>query len=277
MSTDRRKKRIALLGATGSVGTSAVRVLRELGSMFSLELISAGGSHPEELAALAAEFSVPHVVIADGAKLDRLARLLPAGTDVHAGEDALCGLIRDHDFDIVLCAIVGNAAIRPAAAAIEAKHTLALASKEALVVAGEPVMRLARENGVKILPVDSEHSAIYQCLEGHDPATVKQLILTASGGPFRTKSPDEIARMTWADAMKHPTWSMGPKVTLDSATLMNKALEMIEAHHLFRMPPEKIGVLVHPQSIVHSMVEWNDGAVSALLSMPDMRFPVQFA
>jgi len=277
MSSDRAKKRIALLGATGSVGTSAVRVLRELKDDFTLDLISAGGGHLNELAALAQEFSVPAVVIADETKLEQLKTLLPAGSKAYAGEASLCGLLKDNPYDIVLGAIVGNAAIRPVVAAIEAEHTVALASKEVMVVAGTPVMALAKRNGVQILPVDSEHSALYQCLQGHDPAGVQQLILTASGGPFRTKTMQEIGRMTWADAMKHPTWSMGPKVTLDSATLMNKALEMIEARHLFQVEPEKIGVMVHPQSIVHSMVEWTDGAVTALLSMPDMRFPVQFA
>ncbi len=273
----KQKKRVALLGATGSIGTSTLKVLRAFPRDFELVLVAAGGGNIENLAAIAAEFKVPRAVTADDRKLPQLRSLLPSGTSAYAGEAALCGLLRSPDIDIVVAAIVGTAAIPPVAASIEAGHTVALASKEVMVSAGAPVMRLAAEKGVKILPVDSEHSALFQCLDGHDPAEVERLILTASGGPFRRCTRAELERMTPAEAMKHPTWSMGPKVTLDSATLMNKALEMVEAHHLFAMEEKKIAVLIHPQSIVHSMVEWTDGAVSALLSMPDMAFPIQHA
>ncbi len=275
-------KRIALLGATGSIGTSTLKVLRALkncpsGEEYQLVLISAGGGNIERLAAAAAEFQVPHAVTSDDRKLTQLRSFLPSGTTAYAGEAALCDLLRTLEIDIVLAAIVGTPAIPPVVAAIEAGRTIALASKEVMVSAGEPVMELAAKKGVRILPVDSEHSAIFQCLDLHDPAETAQLILTASGGPFRHCTRQELERMTLADAMKHPTWSMGPKVTLDSATLMNKALEMVEAHHLFSMDEKKIGVLIHPQSIVHSMVEWVDGSVTALLSVPDMAFPIQNA
>ncbi len=276
-------KRIALLGATGSIGTSSLRVLRALNNCpghdteYKLELVSAGGGNIERLAAIAAEFAVPHAVTSDDKKLPQLRSLLPSGTAASAGEEVLCALLREVDIDIVIAAIVGTAAIPPVVAAIEAGRTVALASKEVMVSAGGPVMRLAAEKGVKILPVDSEHSAVFQCLDGHEPSEAERLILTASGGPFRHCTRQELERMTLADAMKHPTWSMGPKVTLDSATLMNKALEMVEAHHLFAMEERRIGVLIHPQSIVHSMVEWVDGSVTALLSVPDMAFPIQNA
>ena len=274
---DEKKKRIALLGATGSIGTSTLRVLRAMPDSFELVLISAGGGNIPKLAEIAAEFKVPHAVTAAETCLPQLRSQVPAGTTAYAGEGALCDLLSSLDLDLVVSAIVGNAAILPVVSAINAGKDIALASKEVLVAAGYPVMKLAVEKKVRILPVDSEHSALFQCLEGHAPENVEKLILTASGGPFRGKSTAEIAGVTWADAMKHPTWSMGPKVTLDSATLMNKALEMVEAHHLFQMSEDRIDVLVHPQSIVHSIVEWRDGNQTALLSVPDMCFPIQYA
>ena len=271
-------KKIALLGATGSIGSSTLRVLRGLGTdHYRLELIAAGSGNIGQLAAIASEFHVPHAITSDASKLPQLRSLLPSGTTASAGEEALCDLLRTLDIDIVVAAIAGNGALMPVAAAMEAGRTIALASKEVMVKAGSLIMKLAAEKKIRILPVDSEHSAIFQCLEGHEPDTVERLILTASGGPFRLSTPEELQRVTWADAMKHPTWSMGPKVTLDSATLMNKALEMIEAHYLFAMDQSRIDVLVHPQSIVHSMVEWRDGSVTALLSEPDMAFPIQYA
>lgn len=271
------KKRIALLGATGSIGTSTLRVLRAMPDAFELVLVSAGGGNIEKLAGIAAEFKAPHAVTSEEICLPQLRSQLPSGTKAYAGEGALCDLLATLEIDLVVSAIVGNAAIKPVVAAMESGKDIALASKEVLVAAGYPVMKLAAEKNVRILPVDSEHSALFQCLEGHKAENVEKLILTASGGPFRGKTLDEIGKVTWADAMKHPTWSMGPKVTLDSATLMNKALEMVEAHHLFNMSEERIDVLVHPQSIVHSIVEWRDGNQTALLSVPDMCFPIQYA
>ncbi|MBO5802665.1 MAG: 1-deoxy-D-xylulose-5-phosphate reductoisomerase [Lentisphaeria bacterium] len=272
-----KKKRIALLGATGSIGTSTLRVLRAMPEAFELVLISAGWGNIPKLAEIAAEFKVPHTVTAAETSLPQLRSQVPAGTTAYAGEKALCDLLSTLELDLVVSAIVGNAAIPPVVAAIGAGRDIALASKEVLVAAGYPVMKLAAEKKVRILPVDSEHSALFQCLEGHSPENVEKLILTASGGPFRGKSFADLAGVTWADAMKHPTWSMGPKVTLDSATLMNKALEMVEAHHLFQMSGDRIDVLVHPQSIIHSIVEWRDGNQTALLSVPDMCFPIQYA
>lgn len=272
-----KKKRIALLGATGSIGTSTLRMLRAMPEAFELVLISAGGGNIPKLAEIAAEFKVPHTVTAAETCLPQLRSQVPAGTTAYAGEKALCDLLSTLELDLVVSAIVGNAAIPPVVAAIGAGRDIALASKEVLVAAGYPVMKLAAEKKVRILPVDSEHSALFQCLEGHSPENVEKLILTASGGPFRGKSFADLAGVTWADAMKHPTWSMGPKVTLDSATLMNKALEMVEAHHLFQMSGDRIDVLVHPQSIIHSIVEWRDGNQTALLSVPDMCFPIQYA
>ncbi|MBO5695665.1 MAG: 1-deoxy-D-xylulose-5-phosphate reductoisomerase [Lentisphaeria bacterium] len=272
-----KKKRIALLGATGSIGTSTLRVLRAMPEAFELVLISAGWGNIPKLAEIAAEFKVPHTVTAAETCLPQLRSQVPAGTTAYAGEKALCDLLSTLELDLVVSAIVGNAAIPPVVAAIGAGRDIALASKEVLVAAGYPVMKLAAEKKVRILPVDSEHSALFQCLEGHSPENVEKLILTASGGPFRGKSFADLAGVTWADAMKHPTWSMGPKVTLDSATLMNKALEMVEAHHLFQMSGDRIDVLVHPQSIIHSIVEWRDGNQTALLSVPDMCFPIQYA
>lgn len=274
-----RPLNLALLGATGSIGTSTLRVLRAMPGLYRLRLISAGGNHIEKLAAIAAEFHVPQVVTSDPGKLDQLRSMLPSGSTAYAGESALCELLGDvsNPIDTVLAAIIGNAALMPVVRSIEAGRTLALASKEVLVTAGTQIMRMVKDKKIRLLPVDSEHSAIFQCLERSGEGQAERIILTASGGPFRGKTTDDLMKVTREEALHHPVWSMGPKVTLDSATLMNKALEMIEAHHLFAMPPEKIGVLVHPQSVIHSMVEWRDGAVQALLSVPDMCFPIQYA
>lgn len=272
-----RKKRVAVLGATGSVGTSAMRVLRAMGDDVEVVLLSAGGGRLEALAALTDEFAVSHAVTADAAQLPRLRQLLPSTATGYGGNDALCALIRDLDIDLVICAIVGLAALEPTIAALGSGKQIALASKEVLVTAGTQVMKLAKKQNITILPVDSEHSAIFQCLEKHEHDEIGKILLTASGGPFRKTSAEDLKKVTFEQAMAHPTWNMGPKVTLDSATLMNKALEMIEAHHLFQVSSDQIEVVVHPQSIVHSMVEWCDGSVSALLSAPDMRFPVQYA
>lgn len=273
------KKRIALLGATGSIGKNALRVIRSLKNEFKITVLAAAGNDLPALAEAASEFHVPHVAVADETKYRELCTLLPETSSAYAGMKAITELAASDTVDLVLCAIVGIHGIRPVLAAIEAGKTVALASKEVLVAAGETVMERARKKGVRILPVDSEHSAVFQCLEqpcGGQARPVR-IILTASGGPFLRFSPERLAEAVWADAMNHPTWSMGPKVTLDSATLMNKALEMIEARHLFRLEPEQIDVLVHPQSVVHSLVEWPDGSLQAQLGAPDMRLPIQYA
>lgn len=271
-----KKKHLALLGATGSVGTSAARVLRELRDSIDVTVVSAR-CNAEKLAALANEFHAHAAVIADPAALDRLKSCLAPGIRAYAGTRALCELVAEDDVDQVLCAIVGTSALRPCEAALRAGKTLALATKEVLVAAGGFIMRLAAENHTRILPVDSEHSAVFQCLENGQRASLEKVILTASGGPFRNFTKEELERATPEQALKHPVWSMGKKVTLDSASMMNKALEMIEAKHLFSLAPEEIDVLIHPQSVVHSLVEWRDGSVQALLGVPDMRFPIQYA
>ncbi len=271
------RKKVAVLGATGSVGTSAIRVLRAMKEQFQVVLLSAGGNHIDELAGLAAEFHAEYAVTSDESKKELLQSKLPASCQGFAGEKALCDLLVEKKIDIVVCAIVGLAALKPAAAVLESGKQLALASKEVMVTAGPQMMKLAAEHHVVILPVDSEHSAVFQCLERHLHEEIHKIILTASGGPFRTLPAEQLPFVTFTQAMKHPTWSMGPKVTLDSATLMNKALEMIEAHHLFQVRPDQVDVVVHPQSVVHSLVEWCDGSMHALLSAPDMRFPVQYA
>lgn len=272
-----KRKRVIILGSTGSIGTSALKVARDIPERMEVVGLAACRS-AAALAEQARDFGVKRVAISggDGAAAE-LRGLLPAGTTVFEGESGLVDLIRETEADMVLIAIVGTAGLRPALAAIEAGCDLAIASKEILVMAGETVMDAARRKGVAVLPVDSEHNAIFQCLEGRTPTEVTRLILTASGGPFRTWSNERIAEATLAQALKHPTWEMGRKITIDSATLFNKGLEMIEARWLFDVPMERVDVIVHPQSIVHSMVEFVDGSVLAQLSHSDMCFPIQYA
>ena len=267
-------KNVVILGSTGSVGESGFRValamrdqVRVLGVVGNTNLKRLG----EQAAALGCEFAAT-----GNGNAEELQKELPSGCKAYSGMDAICELVSRPEVDLVLCAIVGITSLPAVLAAIRAKKIIALATKEVLVLAGTLVMKEAEKNQVKIIPVDSEHSAVFQCLEGQQKSYSK-ILLTCSGGPFRNTPAAQLKQVTWADAMKHPTWNMGEKVTLDSATLMNKALEMVEAHHLFAAPEEKIGVVIHPQSIVHSMVEFEDGAVIAHLSMPDMRFPVQYA
>jgi 1-deoxy-D-xylulose-5-phosphate reductoisomerase len=231
----------------------------------------------ESLAEAAIEFGVKDVAIADESRADGLRAAVPSGTRVRAGEAGLIDLVCEVDADLVLVAIVGTAGLRPALAAIDRGCDLAVASKEILVMAGEAVMAAARVRGVQILPVDSEHNAIFQCLEGRDSRGVSRLLLTASGGPFRTWTAEKLATVTVEQALKHPTWEMGRKITVDSATLFNKCLEMIEARWLFDIGMNRIEVIVHPQSIVHSMVEFVDGSILAQMSDSDMCFPIQFA
>ncbi len=273
----KRRKRIVVLGSTGSIGESAFRVLSAFPDRFEVTGLAAH-SRVERLAEQVRLLSARIAVTADPARSTDLARLLPPGVDADAGPEAMIRLVERDDVDLVLCAVVGTGGLLPVLAALRAGKTVALASKEVLVMAGELVRReLAASPGGRLLPVDSEHSAIFQCLDGRRPDEIAGLILTASGGAFRTASREEIAAADWQRALAHPTWQMGPKVTIDSASLMNKALELVEARHLFDLPPEKLKVLIHPQSVVHSMVELVDGALLAQLSHPDMRFAIQYA
>jgi 1-deoxy-D-xylulose-5-phosphate reductoisomerase len=271
------RRDVVLLGATGSIGASACRVARDLPERVRIAGMS-GFRNVEALAAAANEFRPEALAVRDGAAADALRALLDyAPRELHTGEDGLCELARLDGAAMVLTAIVGTGGLRPTLAAIEAGKDIALASKEVLVVAGRIVMEAARRRGCRILPVDSEHNAIFQCLEGRDPSHVKRLILTASGGPFRTWPAEKLAGVTREEALRHPTWRMGEKITIDSATMFNKGLEMIEARWLFGVPIERVAVVIHPQSIVHSMVEFVDSSVLAQLSHSDMRFPIQYA
>ena len=276
-----RQRRLIVLGSTGSIGENALAVVRHLAAQDELkfEVVAlAAGSNGPLLAKQAGEFRPQAVALATPSSGDSLT--LPNGTRLIAGPDAAVELVRTvaRPGDLVLGAIVGSAGIAPVLAAIDAGCDIALANKEALVAAGALVTARARERGVEILPVDSEHSAIAQCLRSGDLGReVRRIVLTASGGPFRTATKEAIESATLADALRHPTWSMGQKVTIDSATMMNKALEIIEAHWLFGLGADRINAIVHPQSIVHSFVEFIDGSVIAQLSPPDMRLPIQFA
>lgn len=269
--------RVAVLGATGSIGRSTLDVIAASGGRLVPHLLAARTS-VEPLLEQARRFRPRWVVVTDAdaaAAIDP--RSLPAGTGLAIGPEALDELVADPSIDRVVSAIVGAAGLRSTWAAIEAGKTVALANKETLVMAGPLVMRRAAETGARIIPVDSEHSAIHQALACGRPAEVRRLILTASGGPFRTRPRESLAAVTPQEALRHPTWSMGPKITIDSATMMNKALELVEARWLFGLPAAKLAVVVHPQSIVHSLVEFVDGAVIAQLSPPDMRLPIQYA
>jgi len=272
-----KKRRIAILGSTGSIGTQTLDVVRSHPELFEVELISARSS-VETLAAQAVEFGVNNVVICDENRYKDLSdRLKDSDSKVWAGMESICSLVRGDGVDIVVGAMVGFSGLRPTLAALEAGKIVALANKETLVAAGSIVTRTMREHEGVILPVDSEHSAIFQCLLAAQGNQVDKIHLTASGGPFRTWSRARIAGARAEDALKHPNWSMGKKVTIDSATMMNKGFEVMEAKWLFDVEPEKINVVVHPESIVHSMVEFEDGAVIAQLGCPDMRVPISFA
>lgn len=273
-----KRKRVVLLGSTGSIGGSTLEVARQLPGRVELVGLAAHSS-VRELAAQAREFGVRDVALADASKEAELRALLPEGVRVRVGDAGLVELAELAGADTVLVAIVGTAGLHPALAAIEAGKDLAVASKEILVMAGEVVTRAAARRGVRLLPVDSEHNAIFQCLDGHRGGAVEvsRLILTASGGPFRCRPAADLEKVTVAEALKHPTWDMGRKITIDSATLFNKGLEMIEARWLFGIGMERIDVVVHPQSLVHSMVEFIDGSLLAQISRPDMGFPIQYA
>ncbi|HLX70849.1 MAG TPA: 1-deoxy-D-xylulose-5-phosphate reductoisomerase [Verrucomicrobiae bacterium] len=269
-------KNVVLLGSTGSIGTNTVKVAEDLPDRIRLVGLAAGNN-----ATLLLEQTRKHrpeaIAISDPAKAVELGNALGVSTKVYAGTEGLLKLATLPSADIVLIAIVGTAGLQPALAAIRAGKDIAIASKEILVMAGEIVMAEARKYGVRVLAVDSEHSAIFQCLDGKPPASIRKLWLTASGGPFRSTPKEEFPNITVERALKHPSWVMGRKITIDSATLFNKGLEMIEARWLFDIGIERVGVLVHPQSIVHSMVEFVDGSMLAQLSTPDMCLPIQYA
>ena len=273
-----KKQQICILGSTGSIGTQALDVIEQHPDRYEAYCLTAN-NRVDELAAQARKFNPAAVVIANEAHYDRLKELLADMPDikVYAGADALCQIVEAGPIDMVLTAMVGFSGLAPTIHAIKARKKICLANKETLVVAGELVCRLAAENRVPILPVDSEHSAIFQSIVGEGDNPIEKILLTASGGPFRKFTLDLMRDVTAADALKHPTWDMGAKITIDSASMMNKGFEVIEAKWLFGVPADKIQVLVHPQSIVHSAVQFCDGAVKAQLGVPDMRLPIQYA
>ncbi|PYM40161.1 MAG: 1-deoxy-D-xylulose-5-phosphate reductoisomerase [Candidatus Rokuibacteriota bacterium] len=271
-------KRITLLGATGSVGLRTLDLVSSFPEEFRVVGLAARGSNVERVADLCRKYSPRAVALLDGGALDQLARILPSPRpELLVGPDGLVALTRDVDADVVVSALVGGAGLLPTMAAIVAGRTVALANKETLVMAGSLMTAAARARGVRLLPVDSEHSAVFQCLAGHNRADVHRILLTASGGPFRETPKANLAAMTVEDALKHPTWKMGAKITIDSATLMNKGLEIIEARWLFDVASDQVQVVVHPQSIVHSMVEYVDGSVIAQLGLADMGVPILYA
>lgn len=271
------KKGIAILGSTGSIGTQALEVIAAYPDKFDLQVITAG-KNADLLIEQALKFDPNVVVISEESLFDKVKNAL-AHTDIHVytGEEALCQVVEGNDVHIVLTALVGYAGLKPTLRAIWAKKNIALANKETLVVAGELVTSEAAKNGVNIYPVDSEHSAIFQCLVGEFHNKIEKIYLTASGGPFRGYSHEQLQKVTKAQALKHPNWEMGAKITIDSASLMNKGLEVIEAKWLFNLKPEQIDVIVHPQSIVHSLVQFEDGSMKAQMGLPDMKLPIQFA
>ena len=269
------KKSIAILGSTGSIGTQTLDVVRQHPDRFSVYMISANNS-AELLIEQARAFRVPHVVICNPSKYNQVCAALP-WADVRLGIDAACELVQDRSVDVVVAAMVGFSGLKPTLAAIEASKTIALANKETLVAAGALVMKAAARHKAPIYPIDSEHSAIFQCLLGAQGNKLSRIHLTASGGPFRTWEKGRIAAATKNEALRHPNWDMGAKITIDSATMMNKGFEVIEAAWLFGVNASQINVVVHPESVIHSMVEFEDGAVIAQLGCPDMRLPIQLA
>ena len=270
-----KKKQIAILGSTGSIGTQALKVIEEHPDLYEAYALTAN-NQVELLAEQARKFMPAAVVIANEAKYLALKEMLAdLPIQVYAGADALCEIVEAKPIDVVLASMVGYAGLRPTMNAIRAGKAIALANKETLVVAGELINALAQQYKTPILPVDSEHSAIFQCLESNN--ALEKVILTASGGPFRQFTMEQLQHVTKEQALKHPNWEMGAKITIDSATMMNKGFEVIEAKWLFGVRPDQIEVVVHPQSIIHSMVQYEDGAVKAQLGMPDMRLPIQYA
>ena len=272
-----KKKHIAILGSTGSIGTQALEVIAAHPQHFIAEVLTAQ-NNADLLIEQAKTFKPNAVVIVDESKYQKVKEALDTdGIKVYTGEAALAQVVQMESIDLVLTALVGYAGLKPTIEAIQSKKNIALANKETLVVAGELITALAKENGVNIYPVDSEHSAIFQCIVGEFHNRIEKIILTASGGPFRGKKRDELLNVTKAQALKHPNWSMGAKITIDSASLMNKGLEVIEAKWLFGLNAGQVEVIVHPQSIIHSMVQFEDGSIKAQMGLPDMRLPIQFA
>ncbi|MDB5119670.1 MAG: 1-deoxy-D-xylulose-5-phosphate reductoisomerase [Sphingobacteriales bacterium] len=271
------KRNIAILGSTGSIGTQALRVIEENPTLFKAVVLTAQ-SNADLLISQAIKYQPAYVVIGDTSKYNSVKSALSLyNIAVLSGLDALCDVVQLDEVDIVLTALVGSAGLKPTLAAITAGKDIALANKETLVVAGELVNAMAKKHGVKILPVDSEHSAIFQCLVGEENNPVEKIYITASGGPFRGKTSEYLSTVTKIDALKHPNWVMGAKITIDSATLMNKGLEVIEAKWLFDLDISQIDVIVHPQSIIHSIVQFEDGSMKAQMGLPDMKLPIQYA
>jgi 1-deoxy-D-xylulose-5-phosphate reductoisomerase len=271
------KKHIAILGSTGSIGTQALEVIAQHSDVFEVEVLTAQNN--ADLLIAQAKQHKPNAVVIVNEKFYQQVKeeLLPLGIKVFAGENALASIVEMDTIDLVLTALVGYSGLKPTMRAILAGKNIALANKETLVIAGDLITRLAKEKGVNIYPVDSEHSAIFQCIVGEFHNKIEKVILTASGGPFRGMKKSDLAKVTKAQALKHPNWTMGAKVTIDSASLMNKGLEVIEAKWLFGLKAEQVEVVVHPQSIIHSMVQFEDGSIKAQLGLPDMRLPIQFA
>jgi 1-deoxy-D-xylulose-5-phosphate reductoisomerase len=273
----KNKKNIAILGSTGSIGTQTLEVIQGNDDLFNVFLLTAN-NNADLLIAQALQFNPAYAIICDNSKYQYVKKSLANTTvKVLAGIEAINETVTHPDIHIVLTAMVGFAGLEPTIAAIKAGKDIALANKETLVVAGELITSLAKKHNVKLLPVDSEHSAIFQCLAGEEDNKIEKIILTASGGPFRNKSLDFLAGVTREDALKHPNWIMGAKITIDSASLMNKGLEVIEAKWLFDLTAEQIDVVVHPQSIIHSMVQFEDGSIKAQMGLPDMKLPIQYA
>lgn len=272
-----QKKGIAILGSTGSIGTQALEVIEAYPDYFDLQVITAG-KNADLLIEQALKYKPNTVVITEESLYDKVkTALIDEDVHVYAGSESLCQVVESNEVHTVLTALVGYAGLKPTLRAIEAKKTIALANKETLVVAGELVTRLAKENGVNIYPVDSEHSAIFQCLVGEFQNKIEKIYLTASGGPFRGWTLEQLKDVKKEQALKHPNWTMGAKITIDSASLMNKGLEVIEAKWLFNLTPDEIDVIVHPQSIIHSLVQFEDGSMKAQMGLPDMKLPIQFA
>ena len=271
-------KRLTLLGATGSIGLRTLELVSSFPEDFEVAALAARGSNVDLVADIVRKYSPRAVALLDADARDRLARVLPAPRpELYAGAEGLTAVARDVDADVVVSALVGGVGLLPTMAAIQRGRTVALANKETLVMAGSLMTAAARERGVALLPVDSEHNAVFQCLAGHNRGDVQRILLTASGGPFRETPKERLDHVTVEDALKHPTWKMGAKITIDSATLMNKGLEVIEARWLFDVASEQVQIVVHPQSIVHSMVEYIDGSVIAQLGVADMGVPILYA
>lgn len=269
-------KKLVILGSTGSIGVNALNVVREFPDIFSITALTVN-TNVEELVEQVKEFKPDTVVVRDKTAAEKFKLMNEQPVRILSGDEGLIEITQNSDFDILISALVGFAGLAPTIEGIKRGKRIALANKETLVVAGEIIVDLCRRHDSEIIPVDSEHSAIFQCLVGESQSEIEKLILTASGGPFREKNLSELKKVTLEEALDHPNWNMGNKITIDSATMMNKGLEVIEAHWLFDLPKDKIEVVVHPQSVIHSMVEFIDGSIKAQLSLPDMKLPIQYA